>query len=161
MLLQRWLLRHRLGKHPRVHQYVSVIKLENETNASLERDQVTVTAMPRPLFELGRDAAVCPANQYNPVSGATSCTSCPTGSTSSSGASTCACSAGYSTSGTGSSLACTGTVTYKPSWREDWSAVGTESQRSKRPPSAYRMIANSLRGWIVQCIWDNLPRFAV
>ena len=40
---------------------------------------------------------------------AASCSVCPTGSTSNPAASTCACNSGYSTTGTGFSLTCTGT----------------------------------------------------
>ena len=58
----------------------------------------------------GESTIVCPANTYGLTAGATNCTACPTGSTSSAGSTACTCTAGYSTSGSGASLVCTGTL---------------------------------------------------
>jgi hypothetical protein len=50
---------------------------------------------------------VCPAGTYS-LAGDTACTPCPTGAVSAAGASTCACIAGFLSSGSGILLQCTG-----------------------------------------------------
>ena len=53
--------------------------------------------------------AECAAGTYSATAASGSCTACPAGSTSSLGATSCTCLAGYSTSGSGTTLVCTGT----------------------------------------------------
>ena len=95
------LLQLRLGQHACVHQYV--------LPHSPPRCRATFPppCSPQPSSVPFALQTVCAANQYSVLAGSTSCTACPTGSTSSAGATTCTCSAGYATTGTGSTLSCT------------------------------------------------------
>ena len=90
---------------------------------------------------------VCPQNTYsNPNS--FECTACPTGSTSSAGASTCICSAGSALAGSGDTLVCTRTAA---------NALRTQRQERTECPSLTRG-----GGWPVPvpytCLGETLYR---
>ena len=69
----------------------------------------------------------CQPNSFNPTAGSTTCTACPVGSTSSYGATTCACLSGYASTGTAASLTCTG----------QWAHVRTRHQPAFRPLTTF------------------------
>ena len=108
----------RIRRHPDVHRYVHdrccmpMPPLSSLVHAHAGRpSRPTFPTLPRwPLIAavgrcVGARRPACAANSYNGVAGST-CKTCPLGSTSAAGASTCTCGAGYAVTGTAESLVC-------------------------------------------------------
>ena len=106
--LQRRLQRQRIWQHPRLYPYeactgrATVARLEPSLHTVIFEMSVANSGAP--------GHAECTANKYS-LSGDLSCRTCPTGSSSAAGASTCACLGGYASSGTDTTLTCTRTRT--------------------------------------------------
>jgi hypothetical protein len=66
--------------------------------------------LPQAAPDVGTTPA-CTVNTFS-AAGDTSCTACPSNSVSGAAAATCACNGGYGSTGTGSTLACTGAWTW-------------------------------------------------
>ena len=78
-------------------------------------DQADALTLARPLPWRFVNIA-CGINQYSAAAGSVQCTACPAGSDtrSATAAASCQCRTGFATSGSGSSLACTGNVFSSP-----------------------------------------------
>ena len=98
-------------------------------------------------------ATVCTSNTYSAVAGSTVCSACPANSNSAANAKTCACAAGFSTSGSGDSLVCSGRLLAPaaPFCR----AQGLTDIVFARGGGC------SLRAGIVQPRWHDVPGYVV
>ena len=68
------------------------------------RPLAAAPSLPRPVL-----LPACAANTYS-VAGSTTCSNCPSFSTSAANSGTCTCNDGYAATGTAASLVCTGTL---------------------------------------------------
>ena len=113
----------------------------------------------RLLVRCVRRDTVCPANTYNLANGATVCTPCPSGGTSPTGSTACACRAGFSTSGSGASLVCTGA-------RAESMRLGSEARaltgRASMRGGSVHMASlcgrrlHSVRCWYRECVGQHV-----